>query len=100
MVTTRPAPARTRNILNPDGLSTGGYTPQHRLIENVVDEMRRQAAEGGLSLGEMADVAHLSPYHFSRTFRRVAGIPPGEFMNALRLERAKSLLLTTDISCR
>lgn len=50
-----------------------------------------------MSLGEMADVAHLSLYHFSRTFRRVTGIPPGEFMAALRLERAKRLLLTTDL---
>ncbi|MGF1470620.1 MAG: helix-turn-helix transcriptional regulator [Rubrobacteraceae bacterium] len=52
---------------------------------------------GSLSLPEMADVAHLSPYYFARTFRRVTGIPPGEFMTALRLEQAKRLLLTTSL---
>lgn len=98
MVTIRSAPARARDILTPDSLSAGDHAPQHRLIENVIDEMRRRATAGGLSLSEMADVAHLSPYHFARTFRRVTGIPPGEFMNALRLERAKRLLLTTDLS--
>ncbi|CAN5898361.1 AraC family transcriptional regulator [soil metagenome] len=60
--------------------------------------MRRRTAGCVLSLSEMAEIAYLSPYHFSRTFRRVTGIPPGEFMNALRLERAKHLLLTTDLS--
>lgn len=60
--------------------------------------MRRQAANGGLSLNDMAEVAYLSPYHFARIFRRVTGIPPGEFMNTLRLEQAKQLLLTTDLS--
>jgi AraC-like DNA-binding protein len=45
----------------------------------------------------MTGIAHLSPYHFARTFRRITGIPPGEFLGALRLQRAKELLLTTDL---
>lgn len=97
MVTTLSAPALNREILTPECLSTDNEA-HYRLVENVVGEMRRSADAGGLSLNEMADVAHLSPYHFARTFRRVTGIPPGEFMNALRLERAKRLLLTTDLS--
>jgi hypothetical protein len=45
----------------------------------------------------MAEMANLSPYHFSRTFRQVTGIPPGQFLTAWRLERAKQLLLRTDL---
>src|SRR5215469_13871606 len=51
-----------------------------------------------LSLEDMADIAFLSPYHFSRIFHRVIGIPPGEYLTALRLEAAKHLLLITSLS--
>jgi AraC family transcriptional regulator len=70
----------------------------HRLaVERVIRVMREQLCEP-LSLEDMADIALLSPYHFSRIFHRVIGIPPGEFLTALRLEEAKRLLLTTSLS--
>jgi AraC-like DNA-binding protein len=50
------------------------------------------------SLDAMAEVAALSPSHFSRVFRRVTGIAPGAFQAALRMQSAKQLLLTTDLS--
>lgn len=69
----------------------------HRtILERVVAEMRERVNET-LSLCVMTEVAHLSPYHFARTFRRITGIPPGDFLGALRLQRAKELLLTTDL---
>jgi hypothetical protein len=46
----------------------------------------------------MADIAHMSPYHFNRVFHRLIGVPPGEFLIALRLDAAKRLLLTTSLS--
>ncbi len=65
-------------------------------IEQVVRAMH---ADGDrLDLHSMAEIAHLSPFHFSRVFRSVTGAPPGVFLSALRLERAKSLLLSTDLS--
>ena len=70
---------------------------QSARVEQVIAEMRKGVG-GPLSLGNMADMAHLSTYHFARTFRRVTGVPPGEFLSALRLEEAKRLLLTTDLS--
>ena len=58
----------------------------------------QEQVDDALSLPVMAEIAHLSPYHFARTFRQVTGIPPGEFLTAVRLEKAKQLLLTTDLS--
>ena len=58
----------------------------------------REGTDGSLTLRDMADVACLSPFHFARVFKAVTGIPPGEFLGALRLERAKRLLLSTDLS--
>ena len=70
----------------------------HRpVIERVVAEMRGRA-HAPLPLEAMAEMACMSPYHFSRVFRSIAGVPPGEFMGALRMEHAKRLLLTTDLS--
>lgn len=66
-------------------------------IERVLAVMRRQFADP-LSLNDMADIACLSPYYFNRVFHRVIGLPPCEFLGVLRLDAAKRLLLTTDLS--
>ncbi len=66
-------------------------------IERVISEMRN-VTDGPLSLEEMSEVAYLSPYHFARTFRKITGVAPGEFMTSLRVERAKRLLLKTDLN--
>lgn len=79
------------------GQPAEGLAPHRPAVERVVAAMR-EVADGPLSLRDMADVACLSPYHFSRVFKGVTGVPPGEFMGALRLERAKQLLLTTELS--
>lgn len=49
------------------------------------------------SLDTLAEVANLSPFHFNRLFRRATGIPPVQFLYALRLEQAKRLVLTTGL---
>lgn len=66
-------------------------------IEEVVHILRREP-EAVLSLGDMAEMAALSPHHFCRVFRSIVGIPPVEFQAALRLDLAKRLLLTTPLS--
>ena len=78
--------------------SQTGTAPLHGLaVERVLATMRERLDED-LTLHDMADVAHLSPYHFTRVFRHVTGIPPCEFLTALRLQEAKRLLLTTGLS--
>lgn len=51
-----------------------------------------------LTLDEMADTAILSKFYFSRVFRAFTGTSPGRFLSAIRLHRAKSLLLETSMS--
>ena len=46
----------------------------------------------------MAGAAHLSPAHFSREFRRTFGESPHQYLLTRRLERAATLLRTTDWS--
>jgi AraC family transcriptional regulator len=47
---------------------------------------------------DIAKVAALSPYHFNRIFRRVVGIPPSQYLTALRLEAAKELVVGSEFS--
>jgi AraC family transcriptional regulator len=49
-----------------------------------------------LSLGVLANVACLSPYHFSRSFKEATGLGPQRYVRQTRLERAKRLLYQTD----
>lgn len=65
-------------------------------VERALAAMR-EPLDRPLPLAALAELAGLSPFHFARTFRRATGSPPGQFLAALRLERAKHLLLTTDL---
>lgn len=49
--------------------------------------------EGGLSVGGLAGVAKLSPFHFEREFKRLVGEPVKSHITRLRLERAAFRLL-------
>ncbi len=51
-----------------------------------------------LTVADLATAARLSPAHFSREFRRVFGESPHRYLLHRRLERAASLLRTTDWS--
>src|SRR5262249_23718507 len=59
--------------------------------------MMREHPEEAYTTQSLADVAALSPYHFNRVFRRAIGIPPAQYLCALRIEAATRLLLTTPL---
>ena len=65
-----------------------------RAVQRVIGFMCERLDEE-LSLRTMADVANMSAFHFNRTFHYVTGLPPRHFLSALRLDRARHLLLTT-----
>jgi AraC family transcriptional regulator len=45
-----------------------------------------------LTLSDLAGVACLSPYHFSRSFKEAVGVGPQRYVMQRRLERAKTLV--------
>ena len=51
-----------------------------------------------LSLEEIASAAHLSPFHFSRLFKKLTGATPHAYLASLRAARARDLLAETDLS--
>jgi AraC-like DNA-binding protein len=54
--------------------------------------------EEPLTLDDIADTAILSKFYFSRVFRTLTGTSPGRFLSAIRLHKAKNLLLKTSLS--
>ncbi|BBD07323.1 putative AraC type helix-turn-helix-domain-containing protein [Desulfovibrio ferrophilus] len=54
-----------------------------------------EQCEQDISLDELAQQAHLSPYHFLRVFRRAVGAPPHAYLMNARIRRARQLLRTT-----
>ena len=51
-----------------------------------------EAAEDAPTLGELADAAGLSPYHFHRIFKAVAGVTPKAYAVAHRQKRVRERL--------
>ena len=58
----------------------------------AVVEYIEEHLDAGLTLEEMAAVAHLSAYHFARQFKAATGVPPHQYVIARRVERAQQLL--------
>ncbi|OCB95926.1 Bifunctional transcriptional activator/DNA repair enzyme AdaA [Bacillus amyloliquefaciens] len=49
-----------------------------------------------LTLSVLADMCHGSPYHLQRTFKKIRGLSPIEYIQIKRLTKAEHLLLHTD----
>ncbi len=76
---------------------TAAQLDHRRAVERVIAAMSDRLDQR-FSLDELASIAFFSPYHFHRVFRQETGVPPGRFFTALRMNAAKRLLLTTDLS--
>jgi AraC family transcriptional regulator len=59
--------------------------------KRVAQFMEEHLAED-VSLGVLADLVRLSPYHFVRSFKQSFGEPPHRYWRVRRIERAKELL--------
>ncbi|MFC0008027.1 helix-turn-helix domain-containing protein [Micromonospora siamensis] len=67
----------------------------NRALLRARDAMDRAYA-APLDVPALARIAHVSPAHFSRTFRATFGETPHRYLQRRRIERAMALLVETD----
>ncbi len=65
-------------------------------LRRVLDFMRNNLDED-IGIEDLAKVACLSPFHFTRMFRNSMGVPPHRYLSTLRLDRAKTMLALSDL---
>lgn len=75
----------------------GVHRLQAHKLAKVIRFMEDHLGET-VTLDDLANVAQLSRYHFSRTFVRALGVTPMQHLAALRLSEARRLLASTDLA--
>lgn len=65
-------------------------------IPDVIDYMNNHLSEK-ITVEELAGLLHVHPNYFIRMFKSYMGVPPLNYVNRLRVERAKSLLENTSL---
>ena len=79
------------------------HTPQTEeksdAISQVIDFITEHLFED-LSVNDIAASVNLSPSHLSRLFKRRTGFSPHEFITLRRIDSAKALLLTSNLSVK
>jgi AraC family transcriptional regulator len=81
-----------RNAFGPRSTARRTYGPLPRGKLRAVVEYVEEHLGAGLTLEQMAAVAHLSVYHFARQFKAATGVPPHQYILARRVDRAQQLL--------
>lgn len=66
-------------------------------VERAIATMHSKLGET-VTIDDMARAAMFSKFHFTRVFNKATGLSPGRFLSAIRLQRAKSLLVSTPLS--
>src|ERR1700686_4893539 len=86
--------------INGDGgfrgpVSRGGLAPwQQKRVATYIEEH----VADDIPLATLAELARLSPYHFSRSFKHSFGMPPHRYHANRRIEQAKRLLANRELS--
>ena len=84
-----------RHFVEPSAIKvapSNGLSPER--LQRVRDYVEAHL-DDNLSLTVLADIACLSPYHFSRSFKQATGVGLQRYVIQRRLDRAKTLLRRT-----
>lgn len=74
---------------------TGSRLPEEEWVTQIKEYMNKHFNEP-LTLNHLADICHGSPFHLQRTFKKIFDISPVEYLQQIRIEKAKELLTTTN----
>ncbi|TVX89741.1 bifunctional transcriptional activator/DNA repair enzyme AdaA [Paenibacillus agilis] len=74
---------------------TGQRLPDQEWVDQIVQCMELNYSDT-LTLETLADMCHGSPFHLQRVFKRVKGITPVEYIQQIRVAKAKQYLEGSD----
>ena len=77
------------------GLQADSASADSRIVR--AEEFVRENLNRAVPVDELAAVAGMSRYHFSRVFAEATGLSPVRYLREARCERAAMLLATTDL---
>lgn len=66
-------------------------------MREVLDYLEAQCFRP-ITLEEAARQAHMSVYHFSRTFKSTTGMSLTAYLNSIRIDKAEELIRTTELT--
>ena len=69
----------------------------HKTISEITSYINNHYREN-ITLDSISNMFYLSPCYFSRTFKKVCGMPFSEYLNNVRVKEARKLLNNTDMS--
>ena len=75
----------------------GYYNTAHKTVSEVAAYINNHYSED-ITLSSIADQFFISPCYFSRTFKKVTGVPFIEYVNGVRIKEAQRLLKKTTMS--
>lgn len=67
----------------------------HDMVDILVDYMREHYEEN-ISRSTLADLVHFSPEYVGKAFKKQMGICINDYLNKLRINKAKSMLVSTN----
>ncbi len=70
-------------------MSRNAYIAKINTVMNYINRHLNRE----MSLVELSEIAHYSPFHFHRIFKSVVGESPSDFIHRVRIEKAANLLL-------
>jgi AraC-like DNA-binding protein len=76
-------------------ISRGGLAPWQ---ERRAKALMEAELDGPVPMGQIAGACGISVAHFARAFKLTTGLPPHRWLLERRVERSKSLLMTTALS--
>jgi two-component system response regulator YesN len=78
-------------------ISQGRKRMNLQIFEKAVEYINENFRKG-ITLEDVSDHIHISPYYFSHGFKKFTGITFIEYLTKIRIKEAKKLLLTTDLN--
>ncbi|ETI69465.1 bifunctional transcriptional activator/DNA repair enzyme AdaA [Neobacillus vireti] len=74
---------------------TNERLPDNEWITIIIEYIDKNYPDK-LSLETLAEISHGSPYHLQRTFKKITGMTPVEYIHQVRINTAKKYLLQSD----